>query len=199
MKSDHSISLNLRFFGDPILREKGEPVTEFNGKLRAIAKELIRIMHIEDGAGIAAQQCGLALQIFTIDMRYTPPEVLGDFTLDGKSIPADILMPLVVINPRIEILGKESQVWDEGCLSFPGIRGSIERPAQLAVHYQDLDGKEHCLKCSERLADCVAHEYDHIHGVLFIDRMPPQELNPQKTKIKQLKRQTQKELKKQSK
>lgn len=190
--------MELRYFGDPILRTKGEPVTEFGAPLKAIADRMIEIMREEDGAGLAAQQAGLALQLFVVDMSYANSDVLGPFTLDGKPLPADVLMPLVVANPKIKITDNTPILWEEGCLSFPRIHGEIERITSLELEFQDIDGAKHTLHCTGRLADCIQHEYDHNQGILYIDRMTPRYINENKAKLKQLKRQTQATLKKQS-
>ena len=81
-------------------------------------------------------------------------------------------MPLTVfVNPRIEVVDPEPAGYWEGCLSVPGLRGYVERPQFVRVTYQDLDGKSHVLELKGFLATVFQHEFDHLDGVLYIDRM----------------------------
>lgn len=190
--------MELRYFGDPIFRIQGEPVTEFGPPLKAIAEELLELMYKADGIGLAAHHAGLALQILVLDMRQTDSDLLGPFTLDGKTVPIELLMPLVAVNSKIRVTDDTPLFWEEASVSFPGINGDIERITSLELEFQDTDGAWHTLHCTGRLADCVQHEYDQTQGIPFIDRMIPRHLNANKTKLKQLKRQTLAALKKQA-
>jgi peptide deformylase len=79
----------------------------------------------------------------------------------------------VFLNPKIEPLGKEKETDEEGCLSFPGLRSQIRRPADIKVTYQTLDGQTHSIETDGLLARAIQHETDHLNGVLFIDRLSP--------------------------
>jgi peptide deformylase len=164
------MSFTIVHYNDPILRRKGEKVGVFDAALAHLAAEMIETMHAAEGIGLAAQQIGRALQLCVVDLRRAEP----DFTweLDGAKPPLDLFMPMVVINPRITVVpGTDAYVYEEGCLSFPQIRADVIRPDAIVVHYQDERGVPHILKCDGLFSRCIQHEADHLHGVLFIDRM----------------------------
>ena len=115
--------------------------------------------------------------------------------LDGKACePADI-MPMLLANAIVTVLPGEPDIYTEGCLSFPGITGEVERVERAIVRYRDAEGAPHVLECEGLLARCVQHEHDHCQGVLFIDRMsrPHQLLTA--AKVKKLQRATIAEMK----
>lgn len=164
------MSLRIVHYNDPILRKKGVRITAFDSELTQLATEMIATMHAAAGIGLAAQQIGRALQLCVIDLR----EVEPDFTwsLDGAKPPLDLIMPMTITNPEITFTaGTEKYLYEEGCLSFPGIRGDIERPDAITVKFQDQHGIGHTLVCDGLFARCIQHETDHLNGVLFIDRM----------------------------
>jgi peptide deformylase len=104
-------------------------------------------------------------------------------------------MPMLLANATVTVPAGEPETYTEGCLSFPGITGDVERVERAIVRYRDADGAPHVLECAGLLARCVQHEHDHCQGVLFIDRMtrPHQLLTA--AKVKKLKRATTAELK----
>ena len=181
----------IRPYGDPILRAKGEAVKEFGSTLRSLGQAMLDAMRAAKGIGLAAPQVGLSLQLFVINIKDPdfPP------LLDGKPVePADI-MPMLLANATLAIPPGEPEIYTEGCLSFPGITGEVERVERAIVRYRDTEGAPHILECEGLLARCVQHEYDHCQGVLFIDRMtrPHQLLTA--AKVKRLKRDTLMEMK----
>ena len=94
------------------------------------------------------------------------------WTLDGVKLPLDLFMPMIVANPHVAVArGTDETIFEEGCLSFPGIRGDVARPDAIAVKFQDQHGTPHTLQCDGLLARCIQHEVDHLNGVLFIERM----------------------------
>lgn len=183
----------IRLYDEPILRQKGEKITEFDAELKQLADDMIETMYAVDAGGLAAQQVGHALQIFVIDVLDSSKR-LGDelkATLDGKEIPLELVMPFVAINPEIFALSSFDVVFDEGCMSFPGnIFLPISRPERVHLKYQDLQGNQHELKCGGIFARCILHEFDHLQGVLFIDRVKKAVLMRFESKLKQLKRAT---------
>lgn len=183
-------------FGDPVLREKGAPVTEFNPALGTLAGDMVETMHAARGIGLAAPQIGKSMQFFVIDLAVKTGET-PDFswTLDGKPVPLEIMMPLAVANPELEILPDDEWLYEEGCLSFPNLTGEVARREKVRLRYRDLKGIAHEIVCDGIFARCIQHEYDHCQGILFIDRMEKADLEKIKTKVKQLKRDTQAYLK----
>lgn len=164
------MTLQIVHYNDPILRERGKRVEDFNASISTLVQEMIETMHVSEGIGLAAQQIGKALQVCVLDLRATDLDF--DWELDGAHPPATLFMPFAIINPKVTPLpGAEKEVSEEGCLSFPQIRGDVERPDAIEVSYQDQCGVSHTLRCNGLLARCVQHEVDHLNGTLFIDRM----------------------------
>lgn len=164
------MSLRIVHYNDPILRKKGARVSTYDDALLRLSKDMVLTMHEAAGIGLAAQQIGLALQICVIDLR----DVDIDFTwnLDGAKPPLDLIMPMTLTNPEITFVPKtETYLYEEGCLSFPKIRGDVPRPDAITVKFQDERGVPHVLSCDGLFARCIQHEADHLNGVLFIDRM----------------------------
>jgi peptide deformylase len=141
-------------YPDPILAKVGEPVTEFTPELRQLVAEMFDSMYAAEGIGLAAPQIGISRQITVIDVSF-------------KERPED---KLVLINP--EIVDHEGrQTEEEGCLSLPEIRAKVERAAWVKVRAQDEHGEFFEVEGEELLARAMLHEIDHLHGVLFIDRV----------------------------
>jgi peptide deformylase len=163
-------------------------VTVFNGALRALAENMVATMHAAAGIGLAAQQVGEAIQLCVVDLRAVETDF--DWELDGAHPPLEIFMPMTVVNPVITPVPEPIASYEEGCLSFPEIRGDVVRPDEVTVTYQDGHGTPHTLRCNGLLARCLQHEADHLEGVLFIDRMDTETLAVIDPELKALKKQT---------
>ena len=137
--------------GDPALRKKSRPVTKFDDRLRMLIDDMLDTMYKNNGIGLAAPQVGVLRRLFVIDLQ------------DEKG-------PYVMINPRF-IKQEGTQVYSEACLSVPGFYGDVERPERLVVEAQDRDGKTYTMEAEELLAVCICHEYDHLDGILFKDKV----------------------------
>jgi peptide deformylase len=181
----------IRPYGDPVLRAVGEPVREFGAPLRALGDAMLRAMKAAKGIGLAAPQVGLSLQLFVMDVHDE------DFApvLDGKERKPEDIMPMLLANATVTVPAGEPETYAEGCLSFPGITGDVERVERAIVRYRDADGAPHVLECAGLLARCVQHEHDHCQGVLFIDRMTRAHQLLTAAKVKKLKRATTAEMK----
>ncbi|MEY5005444.1 MAG: hypothetical protein RI969_532 [Verrucomicrobiota bacterium] len=181
----------IRPYGDPVLRAVGEPVREFGAPLRALGDAMLRAMKAAKGIGLAAPQVGLSLQLFVMDVHDE------DFApvLDGQERKPEDIMPMLLANATVTIPAGEPETYAEGCLSFPGITGDVERVERAIVRYRDADGAPHVLECAGLLARCVQHEHDHCQGVLFIDRMTRAHRLLTAAKVKKLKRATTAEMK----
>jgi peptide deformylase len=143
----------IRIFGDPVLKTRAAEVTDVDGKLVALADQMLETMYAAPGLGLAAPQIGVQKQLFVYDVG------------DG---------PQTLINPTI----KESSgewVYDEGCLSIPGLYVEIVRPKEVLLHGWDLHGNEVTIEADELLARLFQHELDHLHGVLMFERMTPEQ------------------------
>ena len=156
-------------YGDSILRAKGKRIEEIDDRIRELATNMIETMHAAHGVGLAAQQIGEALQLTVLDISPIEDRP-STLKLDGKDADPKTAMPLVLINPEIELRG-ETEVGVEGCLSFPEITGDIERATSVIVRAQTLEGDAIQVEASGFLARAIQHEHDHLNGILFIDRM----------------------------
>jgi peptide deformylase len=162
--------LPIVHYNTPVLREKGAPVTAFDADLKQLGAAMIEAMHEARGIGLAAQQIGRALQLCVVDLRAA--ELDFTWQLDGAKPPLDLFMPMVLVNPQITVTpGTDDYIYEEGCLSFPEIRGDVIRPDAITVKFQDQHGVPHELTCDGLLSRCIQHEVDHLNGTLFIDRM----------------------------
>ena len=140
---------------DPILREKARPVECFDAALKELADDLIRLMDLHEGVGMAAPQIGESQRVFVANARE-----------DGEEA-------AVFVNP--EILEADGPLeWDEeGCLSLPEIQGSVRRPTRIVMKAYDLEGTPFEVTSDGFHARIWQHEYDHLDGVLILDRMRP--------------------------
>jgi peptide deformylase len=161
--------LELRYYGDPVLRKKAAPVEKFDDELRELASQMIETMHNSDGAGLAAPQVGISLRLAVIDAS------------GGES------EPYVVINPEIVSSSSECEDSEEGCLSMPGISLKINRPSSVTVKAQNENGDFYTIENAEGLlARALQHETDHLNGILFIDRVSPVQRALLKGKLKKI-------------
>ncbi len=163
--------LSVRYYGDPILRKKGERIEEVTPEIRQLISDMFETMHENHGIGLAAQQVGKALQLTVIDVRNISDRP-SSLWVDGQEVEVDSMMPLVLINPEITP-DAESVQGAEGCLSFPELYGYVQRPESVAVSALNREGEGYDFKCSGLLARVVQHETDHLNGILFVDRMTP--------------------------
>lgn len=142
----------VRKEGDEILRKQCKPVREMTPRLRQLIDDMFDTMYEENGVGLAAPQVGILKQIVVIDTGLEEPD------------------PLVLINPEIvETEGED--IGYEGCLSVPGYQGKVSRAAKVRVHAFDADMQEFELEAEDLLARCIQHETDHLHGILYIDKV----------------------------
>jgi len=187
--ANKTMTFRVTQYGEPVLRQKGSRIEVFDAELRSFAARMIETMYEAEGVGLAAQQVDRPLQIFVADVSHLPDEEL-DFELDGKRPPIDLIMPMAFVNPVLRILPGRSEIGEEGCLSFPGIRGDIPRAHSIELEFQDLDGAPHLLRASGWFARVIQHEFDHLQGILFIDHMNTRQLRNIESKLKRLKRES---------
>ena len=147
-------SLELKIYGNKILRSKAEQVEDFGDELRRFLDEMVETMIVEDGVGLAAPQVGVSKRIAVIN-----PEPNSDSTL------------IKMINPRVVSVSEETDTLEEGCLSVPGVRGQVVRSSAIEVAYLDEEGNEHSYGVEGLVARIIQHELDHLNGVLFVDRL----------------------------
>lgn len=153
----------------PSLRTKGRAIAKIDARIRELACDMIETMREAEGIGLAAQQVGLPLQMFILDVPHLKDRPSA-MRIDGKPADFTAFMPLVLLNPVIEAFGK-IRVASEGCLSFPGLRGDIPRPRSVRIRAHTIEGADIAFEADGLLARAVQHEFDHLQGILFIDRM----------------------------
>jgi peptide deformylase len=180
--------LQILEYGDQILRAKGKPVENIDDRIRELAANMIETMHAANGVGLAAQQIGEALQLTVLDVSLVEDRP-STLKLDGKDVDPKTAMPLVLINPEIELRGT-TEVGVEGCLSFPEITGDIERAKSVIVRVQTLEGRTIEIEASGFLARAIQHEGDHLNGILFIDRMNSAAKAALSSRLKRLQKET---------
>lgn len=146
--------LSILEFPDPRLRTRAAPVQVFDAQLKQFVADLFETMYDANGVGLAATQVNAHQRVLVADMS------------------DDRKHPLALINPQI--LEKDgSQVYQEGCLSFPGLYADVTRALSVKVKAQDVDGREIIVEAEGPLAVCIQHELDHLDGKVFVDYLSP--------------------------
>ena len=173
-------------YGHPVLRAKGREIKAITPEIKKLAADMLETMVAAEGVGLAAQQIGQAIQLTVIDVQDSE-ERPSTMHIGGKSVALADHMPLILLNPKLE-LSKETEAGPEGCLSFPEMSGNITRPASINVIAMGLDGQEIRFSATGLLSRAVQHETDHLHGVLFIDRMSSASRASLAGKLKRLQR-----------
>jgi peptide deformylase len=143
----------VRLFGDPVLKQRARDVEDLDGSLAALVEAMYETMYEAVGVGLAAPQIGVQRRIFTYDV--------------GEG-------PHAVVNPEI-VESSGEWVFNEGCLSVPGVHFDIVRPKVVTLRGVGLDGSEFEVEADEMLARVFQHEIDHLDGVLLLDRLEPDE------------------------
>jgi peptide deformylase len=180
-------------YGDPILRAKGKPIKNIDDRIRELAANMIETMHAANGVGLAAQQVGEALQLTVLDVSLVEDRP-STLKVDGEEVDPKGAMPLVLINPEIELQGA-TETGVEGCLSFPEITGDIERATSVIVRAQTLEGSTTEIEAAGFLARAIQHEGDHLNGILFIDRMNSAAKAALSSRLKRLQKETRRGIK----
>ncbi|HAB98352.1 MAG TPA: peptide deformylase [Parachlamydiales bacterium] len=156
--------LPLAYYGDVVLREKAEPISEITHELKKLVEEMIETMDACEGIGLAAPQVHHSIRLFV--MR-KPLETESDRVELGEV--------KVFINPKLSEFSEETWEAPEGCLSIPTLRASVKRPKEITVEYMSLDGKIYKERYAGWEAKVILHENDHLEGILFIDRLDPKQ------------------------
>jgi peptide deformylase len=144
-----SMALDIRMFGDPVLKTSAAPVESFDGSLAHLAEEMLATMREHEGVGLAANQVGRLKRILVAALEEEE---------------------FVLVNPVVEESAGPTEKLLEGCLSIPGIQVEVERPTAVTVSGQDTSGAPLRIEASGLLARILQHEIDHLDGVLILDR-----------------------------
>lgn len=147
--------LKLYEYPHPILKKKAEKVEKVDNDLRKLLDDMLETMYASNGCGLAAPQIGISKRIVVIDIAHEDEEP----------------QPLYLVNPEIVWQSEVKEISEEGCLSVPGQRAEVERPAAVRIKYLDYKGDEQELLAEDFLAVAAQHEIDHLDGVLYIDKL----------------------------
>ncbi|KAL6135788.1 hypothetical protein ACLB2K_068013 [Fragaria x ananassa] len=147
--------LKIVEYPDPILRAKNKRIDTFDDNLKKLVEEMFDIMYKTDGIGLSAPQVGINVQL----MVFNPVGERGE----GEEI--------VLVNPRVSRYSQKTRLFNEGCLSFPGIYADVQRPESVKIDARDISGARFTVNLSGLPARVFQHEFDHLQGILFFDRM----------------------------
>ena len=150
--------LQVLKYPDPRLLQKSQPVTQFDAALHRLLDEMAKSMYAENGVGLAAVQVGVHSRVFIVDIS------------PADSVPAEQKQLFEFINPVLSN-GAEKIVFEEGCLSLPGVYSEVTRKRIIDVEYQNRFGEKKRLKAEGLFAVALQHENDHLEGIVFIDRV----------------------------
>jgi peptide deformylase len=157
--------LTILRYPDPRLHKVAKPVTVFDNRLKKLADDMAATMYEAPGVGLAATQVDVHERLIVIDTSETHDDLQ------------------VFINPEIIWASPEKQVYDEGCLSVPGVYDGVERPARVKVRALDLGGKPFEVDAEGLLAVCIQHEMDHLKGKVFVEYLSPLKRNRIRTRM----------------
>ena len=147
--------LDIYKIGDEVLTEKCSDITEFDEAVRMLSDAMLDTLEEADGVGLAGPQVGISKKIFVVHIR-------------GEK-------PIVFINPSIIATSIETGVYEEGCLSIPGVYHDVVRPLRVTIQAQDVNGKAFTIEADGLLARVIQHENDHLYGKLYIDHLDEKE------------------------
>jgi peptide deformylase len=157
--------LNILRYPDSRLHKIAKPVTVFDARIKTLVADMAETMYDAPGVGLAASQVDVHEQVIVIDTSETHSELRA------------------YINPELIWVSPEMQIYEEGCLSVPGVYDGVERHAQVKVRAYDADGKQFELDAEGLLAVCIQHEMDHLKGKVFVEYLSPLKRNRIKTRM----------------
>lgn len=165
-------NFDVVLFPDPVLRKETEEITAFDDELKGVVEGMFERMFESQGVGLAAPQVGLSMRLFVLNDE-------GDKDKPERN--------LALINPTIKSFGGKKTRHEEGCLSLPGVHADITRPEKCVVHHFDVEGNEVEKEYDGFVARIIQHEYDHLQGVLLVDRMTPSDKLRNRAAVDELK------------
>lgn len=157
---------------DKRLKTISQPVAEVTDATRALMDDMLDSMYAAVGIGLAAIQIGVAERVVVMDLKgkseANADEALAD---EEDEDPLAKEGPRYFVNPEVVWTSKETNNYQEGCLSVPSFYDDVERPAQCRITFLDYDGKPQEMECDGLLATCIQHEIDHLNGIVFLDHL----------------------------
>ena len=179
-------------YGEPVLRKKGAKIESVTPEIKKLIADMFETMYAYKGVGLAAQQVGQAVQLTVIDVRGVTDRP-SSLEIKGKPEEVAEFMPVVLINPELTLVG-DPVAGPEGCLSFPEVFADITRPQFVDVKALNEKGKPIEFRAGGLLSRAIQHEWDHLHGILFIDRMEKKVKEELKPDLESLQAETKAEL-----
>jgi len=170
----------IRLYGDPILRQKTVQVDSVTQELHDLIQDMIETMHHAEGIGLAAPQIGRSESLFVVDVSPIMEDVME---LQDQPVPSQ---PMIFVNPEILWESDDEVEYEEGCLSIPEIKEMVYRSSSLKIQFQDAALQEQVATFEGFLARVIQHEYDHLHGVLFLDHISSFRRNLLKRKLRHI-------------
>lgn len=187
---DHSFPLKAKevpilIYPHPVLKTVASPVQNFDRALKELCQNMLKTMYHAPGIGLAAPQIGISQRIFVCDVNYNRIRLDGSDEEDEefaennpdveiaevqKTYELKNLNPKIFINPRVVVREGET-VYEEGCLSLPGVFDKVTRSKKIELQYEDTEGKTHYENADDLYSICCQHEIDHLDGILFIERL----------------------------
>lgn len=156
--------LPVYLYGHPVLKTMGEPITKDYPNLKEVVDNMFETMYNAEGIGLAAPQVGLSIRLFIVD---TTPMYKENEKDKERAIKK------VFINPEIKEISGNLWKYEEGCLSIPDVRGDVLREKVIEITYYDLNFNQHTEIYDGIEARVMLHEFDHINGILFVERINP--------------------------
>ncbi|MEZ5975068.1 MAG: peptide deformylase [Planctomycetota bacterium] len=166
-----ALEFSLTLYPSPVLRKRAGEITRFDADLEATVKAMYDLMFESHGVGLAAPQVGLDQRILVLNDKGDPEQPEFNLTL---------------VNPTIVARGGDKTLHEEGCLSFPGIYGEIERPDRCTVEAVDVKGNPIRMEFDGFRSRIVQHEYDHLEGILLVDRLSPADKHKNRAALQEL-------------
>ncbi len=164
--------LPIQLYGDDILKKKTVKITKVDDKLLKLISDMFDTMENAEGIGLAANQVGSTKSLFIIDLTH-----IEEYAH---------LKKMIFLNPRLENYSEEKVMMEEGCLSVPDVRAEVLRPKSFTLVYQNLELKENRLEADNWIARVIQHEYDHLQGVYFTDRVSDEKKKELKKVLRQI-------------
>jgi peptide deformylase len=153
-------------YGSSVLRKGTREITKDYPGLEQLVQDMFETMKVSDGVGLAAPQIGLPIRLFVVDGT--------DIEQDEDEKKEDLsAFKIAFINPKITKLWGKKWTYNEGCLSVPTLREDVERPEKVQIEYYDVNFNFHKEEFDGVKSRIIQHEYDHLEGILFVDRINP--------------------------
>ncbi|MDX1913621.1 MAG: peptide deformylase [Saprospiraceae bacterium] len=158
--------LPIYAYGQPVLKKVAEPIDANYPDLSNLIADMWETMYHADGVGIAAPQVGYSIRLFVIDTEQVDRK-------EGEESPTDVPFKQVFINAQMLEFTEQIGAYEEGCLSIPDIRGDVDRPKGIRIRWQDENFEQHEAEFTGINARVIQHEYDHLEGMLFTEKLKP--------------------------